>query len=236
MTAHWWSCLLGLLCMPAEVILSTWTVSQEPVSITQMRVNSSMKITCSTSMYETMGVYLRRSFHGKNDVVFLALENGQVTKDTITENFAGRIHIAKEQQITEGCGFTWELSLLGLDDTDHYYCSWIYFNSEKGNQETRSSNGTIVLVGERDPQEQCSHNIDGLIFIAMSVTAFTAILSLIIGALVVRIKRFKKKFRPARDVRPSRPNRPQHVCHHQTVQHCPYLITSANSLDFRGIL
>ncbi|XP_073345862.1 uncharacterized protein [Pagrus major] len=234
MKAHWWSCVLGLLCMPAEVILSTWTVSQEPMSISQVRVNSSTKITCSTSLSETMGVYLHRGFHGKKDVVFLALDKGQVTQDTIAKNFEGRIHIAKEQQITEGHGFTWELSLLGLEDTDWYYCSWVYFNSVKGNQETRSSTGTIIIVRERDPQEQCRIHTENLIF--MSVTAFTAILILFIGAVIVRSKRFKKKFRPAREVRPSRPNRPQHVCPHQTVQHCPYLITSANPLDFRGIL
>lgn len=134
-----------MTCQSLTIHLSL-TVSQEPMSISQVRLNTSMRITCSTSLSETMGVYLHRSFHGKNDVVFLALDKGQVTKDTIAENFAGRIRIVNEQQTAEGYRFTWELSLLGLDDTDLYYCSWVYFNSEKGNQETRSSNGTVILV------------------------------------------------------------------------------------------
>ncbi|XP_070847093.1 uncharacterized protein [Chaetodon trifascialis] len=240
MKAHWWSCVLGLLCIPAEVILSTWTVSQDPLSISQVRVNSSTKITCSTSLPNPMGFYLQRGVHDNRDVVFLDLDDGQVTKNTIATEFIGRIHIVPDQQTRKGhgvtYGFTLQLSQLGLEDTDWYYCSWIHFNSETANQEKLSSSGTVIIVREQDPQEQCKNNIGDLIFIALSVTAFTGILVLFIGTLIVRRKRFKKRFRPARAVNPCRPNRPQHVSHQQRDQYCPYLTTSASTLDFRGIL
>ncbi|KAF1374228.1 hypothetical protein PFLUV_G00247470 [Perca fluviatilis] len=233
MKAHWWNCVLGLLCMPANVMLSTWTVSQDPSSIS-LRVNSSAKITCSTSLPEPMGLSLKRAFHDKRDIVFLSLKNGLVTKYTIVEEFVGRINVAPDQQIRAGYGFTLQLSLLGQEDTDLYYCSWIYFKSETANIETLPSNGTIIIVKERDPQEQCRDHIWDLILIAFSVTALI-VLSFLFAGVIVRCKRFKKNFRPARAVKPPRVNRPQHVC---VCQQCPYLDTYVNNptLDFRGIL
>ncbi|XP_038591382.1 uncharacterized protein LOC119915737 [Micropterus salmoides] len=225
MKAHWWSCVLGLLYMPAEVILSTWSVSQVPMSISLKKVNSSAEITCSCSLSYLIVFKLQRRFHGNEPVVFLSLENGEVTKNTIAEEFTDRINI---QQIEGGYGFTLELSLLRLEDTDLYYCNWIHMESEK--LETVSSNGTIIIVRDRDPHEQCKHLVLDFIFIGLSVTAFT-VLFLFLGVLIVRCLRFKKHFRPARAVKPSRPNRPQHVCHQQRAQHCPYLVTSLHTMD-----
>ncbi|XP_042364378.1 uncharacterized protein LOC121959222 [Plectropomus leopardus] len=237
MKAHWWSCVLGLLCMHAEVTLSTWTVSQEPSSISLIKVNSSFKITCSTSRPDPSGFYLHRRFHGKKDVVYLSLDNGEVTKNTITADFLGRIHVTREQQINKGHGFTLHLSLLGVMNTDFYYCSWKYLKSETATVDTLSSNGTIIIVTERDPHELCRSPILDLVFIALSVTAFTIAMILLIGTLIARCKRFKKQFRPARAPNPPRrPNRPQRPCPQQPIHHCPYLVTSVNTLDFRGIL
>lgn len=211
--------------MPAEVILSTWSVSQDPMSISLKKVNSSAEITCSCSLSYLIVFKLQRRFHGNEPVVFLSLENGKVTKNTIAEEFTDRIHF---QQIKGGYGFTLELSLLRLEDTDLYYCNWIHMESEK--LETVSSNGTIIIVRDRDPHEQCKHLVLEFIFIGLSVTAFT-VLFLFLGVLIVRCLRFKKHFRPARAVKPSRPNRPQHVCHQQRAQHCPYLVTSLHTMD-----
>ncbi|XP_041818563.1 uncharacterized protein LOC121624761 [Chelmon rostratus] len=234
MRAHWWSCVLGLLCMPAEVILNTSTVSQDPSAISLVRVNSSTEITCSTSFPDPMGFYLHRGFHENRDVVFLDLENGQVNKISTAAEFVGRVRIASNWQTGKGDGFNYgfilQLSLLRSEDTDWYYCSWIYFKPETADLEKLSSIGTAIIV--RDYQEQCKTHIGDLIFIALSVTAFTIVLFLFIGALIVRRRRFKKRFRPARPVNPRRPNRPQHV----SPQERPYLITSASTLDFRGIL
>lgn len=217
--------------MPVEVILSTWTVSQEPLSTSVVRINSSIEITCSTNLSHPMGVYLHRGFHSNRDVAYLELQNGQVTIDT---EFTGRIRIIQDEQITEGHGITLQLSLLGLTDTDLFYCSWIYFNSEKAMQETKSSTGTIIIIREGDPQESCKGHTQDLIYIVLTVAAL--ILILFIGALIVRCKRFKKNFRPARAVKPSRPARPPHVCTQQRVHHCTYLTTSPITMDFSRIL
>lgn len=121
------------------------TVSQVPMSISLKKVNSSAEITCSCSLSYLIVFKLQRRFHGNEPVVFLSLENGEVTKNTIAEEFTDRINI---QQIEGGYGFTLELSLLRLEDTDLYYCNWIHMESEK--LETVSSNGTIIIVrGER---------------------------------------------------------------------------------------
>ncbi|XP_054455313.1 uncharacterized protein LOC129091647 [Anoplopoma fimbria] len=245
MKAHWWCCVLGLLCVPAGVMLSTSkgkgvsnnpTVSQDPTSISLMRINSSAEITCSSSLSGPMGLYLYRGFPDKRKIVFLSLDNGQVTKITPGAGFAGRIEVASQQQIGEGHGFTLKLSLLGLEDTNLYYCSWEYVIVKAALFETWQSPGTIIIVRERDPQEECRDHILDLILIALSAIGFSVILFLGIAALILRCKRFKRSFRPARAVKPPRPSRPQHVCPQQGVRHYPYLITSANSLDFRGIL
>ncbi|XP_032358020.1 uncharacterized protein LOC116671134 isoform X2 [Etheostoma spectabile] len=186
MKAHWWSCVLGLLCMPASVMLSTWTVSQDPSSISLMRVNSSAKITCSTSLPDPLGLYLQSGFHDIRDIVFLSLENGLVTKNTTDPEFAGRINVAPDQQIREGHGFTLQLSLLGEEDTNVYYCSWRYFKSETANIETLPSIGTVIIVKESYPHIQCGDHIWDLLLIAFSVTAFTVLLFLFVRGIVRR--------------------------------------------------
>ncbi|XP_042253252.1 uncharacterized protein LOC121886911 isoform X1 [Thunnus maccoyii] len=237
MKALWWSCVLGLLFLPTEVTLNTWTVSQNPSSISVITVNSSDEITCSTALPNPMGFYLQRRFHNTKDVVFLSLEEGRISKNTTAAEFEGRIHITPVKQIVQGCGFTLRLSSLRLDDTDLYYCSWTYFKSET--RVTHPSNGTVIIVKEKDPSEQCNSHFLDLILITLSVTAFTIIMFLVIGALILRCKRFKKDFRPVRPEITPRPNRPEHVCHPRRAQHFPYLVTSENTcgpLDFRGIL
>ncbi|XP_026206531.1 uncharacterized protein LOC113155979 [Anabas testudineus] len=231
MKGHWWSCVLGLLCMPAEVILDSQTVFQSPSSTFQMKVNSSAEITCSTSLPDVLGLYLQRKFHRKSEIVYLSLHQGKVTKNTTAEEFIGRIQVTPNMQGKDGFKFTLRLSLLGLDDTDLYYCRWSHFNLKK---ESLISTGTIVIVREYDPQEQCKGQVLDHILITLTVVAFTVILFLFIGTLIFRYRRFKKHFTPARTVNLQRPARPQYVYPQQSTQHYPYLVTSEN--DFRGIL
>lgn len=222
--------------MHAEVTLSTWTVFQHPLSITNTKVNSSAEIMCSTTLSDPLGVYLHRGFHSHKVAVYLSMEKGKVTEDTISSDFTGRIHITPDQQIEQGCGFTFQLSLLQMEDTDQYYCTWENYNTDRMEGTTLSSNGTVIIVREKDPNEQCKNAIWDLIFIALSVTAVSIVLFLLIGALIARRKRFKKHFRPAQAAQQSRLNRPLPPCPPQRAHHCPYLITSADPLDFRGIL
>ncbi|XP_023129177.1 uncharacterized protein LOC111570566 [Amphiprion ocellaris] len=237
MKVHWWSCVLGLLCMPAEVMLSIWTASQNPSSVSYKRVNSSAEITCSTSLSDPLGVYLYRRFPSDQGIVYLAFTGQEITKTTINEHFKDRVIVTEDQPVRGGNGFTMQLSLLELEDTNLYYCSWTYFESMR--RQTLSSNGTVIIVRERDPQEPCREPVWDFTLILLSITAFIVVLCLFIAALIWRCRRFKKRFRPGRAAVPPRParlDRPQHICPQQRPQHCPYLITSTTTSDFRGIL
>ncbi|XP_070708292.1 uncharacterized protein [Pempheris klunzingeri] len=207
MAGHWWSCVLGLLCIPAEATLSPMEVLQSPLYISQMRVNSTAEITCSTSRSDPMGFSLHRRFHSDRSIVYLSIDNGQVTRNNIAPEFTGRIHASRDQQIREGYGFTLRLSLLGLEDTDMYYCRWNYFNSEKEKREILSSNGTVIIIRERAPQ-QCSNHSWDLILVTSSVTALTLVLFVFIAALIARCKTFERRLRVTGAVTPSRPDRP----------------------------
>lgn len=228
---------MGLLCMHAEVMLSSWTASQNPSSVSYKRVNSSAEITCSTSLSDPLGVYLYRRFPSDQDIVYLAFTKQQITKKTINEQFKDRIIVTEDQQIRGGNGFTMQLSLLELQDTNLYYCSWTYFESRR--RQTLSSNGTVIIVRERDSQEACREPVWDFTLILLSLTAFIVVLCLFIAALIWRCRRFKKRFRPGRAAAPPRPprsDRPQHVRPQQRPQHCPYLITSTTTSDFSRIL
>lgn len=281
-------------CFSSPTVFVLSTVSQIPSSVSYMAVNSSAEITCTTSLPNPMGLYLRRFFHSERDIVYLSLHKGKVTKNITAPNYGSRVHMGPDQPTeAEGSSFLLRLSLLQLDDTDLYYCSWSHFSKEKEKDETLASNGTVIIVTskrthtERDspsiqnekpwltvvtlsscafteagPWEPCKDQILDLILISLSVTAFTLVLILSIGVLVVKCKRvsmkwtkshqqnqqqnwnkcgsslqFRRNFRPARDVEPLRPNSPQCICpERRPAPPCPYMTTSANPLDFRGIL
>ncbi|XP_071397617.1 uncharacterized protein [Centroberyx affinis] len=233
MRGHWWSCLLALLCMPAGALLDPWTVSQNPPAISLMRVNSSAEILCSTSLSDPMGLYLLGYFHGDRSVVYVSLVEGRVTKKTVHLGFADRVDVVPDPGTGPGCGFTLRLSPLGPEDTDVYYCRWSYFNTHTSTEESLESNGTVVIVRERDPQEQCNGHVMDLIVIVLSMTTFIIVLFVFTGAMILKCTRFKKHYRPARAVARSRH---QHVFPQHRGQQLPNFSRSANSLDFRGIL
>lgn len=111
-----------------------------------MRVNSSAEIVCTTSLASPMGLYMHRRFHKEQDVVYLDLNEFSVTKNTTSNKFKGRINISPAKQIKQELrGFTFRLSLLELEDTNLYYCEWIY-TDEKLNKLLMTSNGTVIIV------------------------------------------------------------------------------------------
>lgn len=226
--------MLGLLCMPAEVVLGLGTAFQSPSSISFTRVNSSAEITCTTSLKNPMGLYVYRQFHSEKNIVYLDLTEFSITKNTICNTFAGRLHITPAKTVTsDHHGFTFQLSLLGVEDTNLYYCSWLH-TSRQYSKIHADSNGTVIIIKEGGLEEQCRNPILDLILICSSIGAFTVILLIFIIVLIMRCKRYKKKFRPA--VPPPRPPRPQRICPHH---HRPYLVTSVSTdinMDFRGLL
>ncbi|CAJ1081143.1 uncharacterized protein LOC117830175 [Xyrichtys novacula] len=231
MRAQRLNCVLGLLCMSAEVILGMGTVSQEPSSISFMRVNSSAEITCSTSTSGALGFSLHRYFKNNEEIVYQNLKNGEVTKTTIKGKFEGRIRVTPAPKIHQGQGFILQLSLLGVEDTDVYFCSWSYLSTNTAIPPTQSSKGTVIIVREKDPKEQCKHQMLDLIFIVLSVTAFIVVLLFFIVVLT-KCNRFHAHFRPTRAETASRPARPQLDSTH-FAEHYPYLITSAGTVDDR---
>uniref|UniRef100_A0A3Q1HL30 Immunoglobulin V-set domain-containing protein n=1 Tax=Acanthochromis polyacanthus TaxID=80966 RepID=A0A3Q1HL30_9TELE len=210
-------CLLELEnCLPALF------ASQNPSSVSYKRVNSSAKITCSTSLSDPLGVYLYRRFPSDQDIVYLAFTRRLITKKTINEHFKDRIIVTEDQQITGGNGFTMQLSLLEHEDTNLYYCSWTYFESKR--RQTLSSNGTVIIVrgekihrahspissknsscmslipfglrlflSERDPQEPCREPVWDFTLILLSITGFIVVLCLFIAALIWRCRRVSAK-------------------------------------------
>ncbi|KAI4787953.1 hypothetical protein KUCAC02_036157, partial [Chaenocephalus aceratus] len=106
-----------------------------------------------------------------------------------------------------------DIDMMQLQDTDLYFCTWSHV--DKGPIKL-ATNGTIIIVREEDPQELCGfgNHILNLVLIAFSVTAFTVIVLLFAGAMVLRHRCFKKGFtlgRAAEPPGPPRPPRPQHT-------------------------
>ncbi|XP_029934009.1 uncharacterized protein LOC115378035 [Myripristis murdjan] len=236
MNAHWWNCMLGLLCMPGGVMLSNWAVSQTPPAISLTSLNLSAEISCSTSRPDPTGLRLTGHFHGHREIVYVHFKkNGD--KKTLHPDFMHRVDVVQDPETGPGTGFTLRLSLLGLQDTDMYHCTWTYFNEMTLSLETLPSNGTIIIVRERDPYEQCNGDAVHLILIVLSLSAFAVILSLFIGALIFKCTRFKKHYRPAGATSRSKPSRrplPALPPHRSEQLH--YASTSSDSFDFRGIL
>lgn len=131
-----------------KVLLSP-TVFQEPSSITYVKVNSSAELVCSTSFPSPIGVKLLRGFHDSRDLMYLNIENGEVTSRTTSTKFKGRIHVTRDERIKDRYGFRWRLSLLGVEDTNWYYCQWIAYESV---MDGMRNGATIIVTGEE------SHN------------------------------------------------------------------------------
>lgn len=116
-----------------------------------MWINSSLEIKCSTSLENLSGLSLKRRFLGDEQILYLNFDKGVVTKNTTVDKFQNRISITKEQ-LDPGARYKFklQLSLLGLEDTDLYYCSWAYID-EQYNNVNLESNGTVIIVrGERE--------------------------------------------------------------------------------------
>lgn len=109
-----------------------------------MSANSTTEIKCLILHSDPLGVYLHRGFHDIKDVVFLQMKNGQITKETTSVDVRGRIRVSHNPLAEGSHGFTWQLSQLRLEDTDWYYCEWLYPKSTT--LVTKTSIGTIIVV------------------------------------------------------------------------------------------
>ncbi|CAG5910972.1 unnamed protein product [Menidia menidia] len=219
MKAQWWSCVLGLLCMPAEVMLDNWAASQHPSTTSHVRVNSSLEITCSTSLSKPIGLTLHRLFKNNQNIVYLHFKNEKNPKITTSKIYNDRVTVLKAEDSLVSVQLSW----LQLDDTDLYYCRWTFLNTPT--LVKLESNGTVIIVRESGPKDQCRDLTLDLTLICLSVTALTVTAFLFIGALILKCNKFKEHFKPARALTPPRPERPQLLCGCQQPQYRPYLMT-----------
>ncbi|KAL0984060.1 hypothetical protein UPYG_G00136560 [Umbra pygmaea] len=189
-----WRCMLGLLCTPAVL---TWTASQNPIGLPRMRVNSSADIHCSTSLPNPSGLYLKGRFHGNREVLYLSMNDGAIQKVTTNTRFTDRVTVVKIQGVDLGYELTLRLSQLKVEDTDCYFCSWRYYDTNAKKLVVLPSNGTIIMIREEDPGCDGTQAKIELLLIVFSGTIFLFILLFTIKALV-QCTRSKRPSPPAR--------------------------------------
>uniref|UniRef100_A0A673CWZ5 Immunoglobulin V-set domain-containing protein n=1 Tax=Sphaeramia orbicularis TaxID=375764 RepID=A0A673CWZ5_9TELE len=168
------SLLHGVFTHPLPSIspLAPKNISQNPLAITA-GVNSSVDITCSTTIKNPFGLSLQRRFQRnseKTDVMYLAFKNGEVIKVTKAPEFKGRL---QHRQSGEGWEFTLTLSLLGLYDTDLYYCSWNEMDSQTYRETTYPSNGTVIIVKGENLQPFVRKSITKHIYLTLLLVTFS---------------------------------------------------------------
>ncbi|KAF6723075.1 hypothetical protein FQA47_000276 [Oryzias melastigma] len=228
MIARWWSCLFGLLCVHAEG--TRWTASQSPASIRQVEINSSVEISCSTSLPSPMALSLHRFFKADAQIVYLSLSKANITKQNPREHYIDRVQVTREHLKPE-YQVTLQLSKLKRDDTDLYYCSWTYFEDKEFTMEHLRSNGTVLVVGEKRPEAQCPIPTLDLVLVCAGATALILILSFC-GVRLYRGRRVRTEgnFRPVPPPRTERPHRNRSCsCNSHPPHNQPYLVTSLQS-------
>ncbi|XP_072311945.1 uncharacterized protein [Eucyclogobius newberryi] len=200
MRALWCSSVLGLICMlPAQGMANAVTVAQTPISISEVRVNSSAHITCSITSTSVLALALNRRFDTEKDVIYLSLERGQIGTVTTHSRFKGRVDTKLEVPEGTSLRISFTLSQLQVDETDLYFCHWQYFETEL---ETFRSDGSIVIVNEGLPEAgQCSEDfyLPDHLLLSLSIIALPVLILFLLMFLVcVMYKRFHKKCRTSR--------------------------------------
>ncbi|KAL4648074.1 hypothetical protein GN956_G8312 [Arapaima gigas] len=173
-----WTCLLGLLSIQAAPCQSeNPVVSQNPGAISLTKVNSMAEIRCNSSLSSLLGLTLLRRYSRDRQVVYLSVPNMKLT--------AGWSYEHRVSVTGKCCDFTIHLSQLTVDDTDGYYCRWTRFDARTKEMMTLQSEETIIIVRERDPRDDCSHNITvkSILFI-LGLSLLVIVMSIIIGTVV----------------------------------------------------
>ncbi|XP_076123065.1 uncharacterized protein LOC143103149 [Alosa pseudoharengus] len=195
--------------LSALALLGTFTVAasngpslkvfERPKVITLMQLNASAEISCSTTVHPQPGrglhgLSLKRYFRG-NEVVFYQLMVDKT--QTVHRDFEGRISVT--QKSSDCCEFTFQLSLLKVEDTNGYYCSWVTFDENEVETSSLDSNYTLIIVRERDPEELCtrpSGNQLQRLFLGLSGVVCAAMFLIFAGALIWRCLLKKGKYDP----------------------------------------
>ncbi|KAJ0060724.1 hypothetical protein NL108_017826 [Boleophthalmus pectinirostris] len=236
MKALWCGCVLGLLCIPVcEGMANSATAAQTPASITELRLNSSVKITCSITAEGVLTVGLDRRFDHQN-VIFLALENDAIGRKTILK-YKQRMEVELDKPSAKTFRVNFTISRLQVDDTDLYFCSWNYYARTLN---TITTNGSIIIVNDRlreKPESGCSDGffINDITLIALSVVSIPFVICFLIFTALVLCKSFQKKFIPRRPAN----NLPQTRHHHHVCtppqNHSYYYLSTSVSSGFHQV-
>ncbi|KAI1896692.1 hypothetical protein AGOR_G00097380 [Albula goreensis] len=201
MKAVLWTFMLSLLSTPAVAPRAEPPVTQSPKAIPLMSVNSTAVIQCSATLPNLVGLFLKRRFSRKMEVMYLSLA---ANKTNVNPEYKNRL------SVTGGCcNYTLHLSQMGVKDTDGYYCQWSQLHLHSGSSKMYESPDTIVIVRERDPKEDCNRDrtLHQILFL-LTVSVSVVVVCVFIGVLVWRCTRTKESYRPAR-------------IHHQRHHVCP---------------
>ncbi|KAG5854234.1 hypothetical protein ANANG_G00035630 [Anguilla anguilla] len=185
-----WTCVLGLLFTLARAARAeSPVVFQSPKAISLMKVNSTAKIQCRTTLINPTGLYLKRRFSKELEVLYFSVGT---SKRTVNQEYKHRLSM-----IGECCDYTLQLSLLGVKDSDGYYCIWSKLDEQSGGVKRYESTDTIIIIRERDPKEDCNriHNLQQILFL-LSVTAGAVVVCVFLGVLMWRCTRTKESYRP----------------------------------------
>ncbi|XP_061088185.1 uncharacterized protein LOC133122293 [Conger conger] len=212
MEALLWTSVLGLLSTPVGATRAdSPEVSQSPNAISLMKVNSTAEIQCRTTLGNTTGLYLKRRFSEETEVLYISTPTGKIT---INRLYKHRLSVAGEC-----CDYMLQLSQLGVNDTDGYYCLWSTRDVASQKVLRYESRDTIIIIREKDPKD-CNriHSLQHILFI-LSVTTSAVVVGIFLGVLVWWCKSTKKSYRPTQ---------PNQGHHHLCPQHSNRLTYSNN--------
>ncbi|KAK7918930.1 hypothetical protein WMY93_010214 [Mugilogobius chulae] len=246
MKASWCSCVLGLLSVAAfqrTFRANAITVTQTPSSLVASLKSSAMitcSITCSITTKDVLGVTLSHRFAEEN-IAYVALSDGKVLRVINATKFEGRV--GPKLEILDGTSLrvNFTLSQLRVEDTNLYFCHWVYDIDKK-----IASNGTIFIVNDRLPKgTECGDvfEVYDVALFSLCIGSIPVLLFCLLLLVYVLHKRFRRNFKPSRLVSPPPrrppphrplPPRPPSICSSTRNEHYHYLSTSV-TLSFNQV-
>ncbi|XP_026873294.1 uncharacterized protein LOC113581981 isoform X1 [Electrophorus electricus] len=173
---------LAFCCSPTHL---TNTVSsgifQMPSAITLLQVNSTAEFRCAATDDEPFGLYLKRRYALKRELLYMSLPNCKKTLHATVEH---RLSITGTC-----CNFILRLSQLQPQDTDGYICEWLFYNGVFPPTH-KQANETVIIIRDGNPEEHCNkdHSADRW-FIMISIAMGVATLIICACAIAWKIRK-----------------------------------------------
>ncbi|XP_076856098.1 uncharacterized protein LOC143510533 isoform X2 [Brachyhypopomus gauderio] len=160
-------------------------ISQTPMAITLLQ-NSTAELHCSVTSEQPFGLYLKRLYAVKREVLYLSLPS---RKETLHDTVKHRLSVTGTC-----CDFTLRLSQLQVEDTDGYICEWLFHHDHStaiSQPSHKQANETIIIIRDGDPQEDCSkHRTADQFFRGITFTMGVTTLIICSVAMTWRIRQW----------------------------------------------